>query len=240
MTEHDDDIDALAGEYVLGTLPAAERAALAARRQREPDLDAAIRAWEERLHPLTDLVPAAAPPADLFRRIEARLDLSVPGDVTRIEQVEALRRRLRFWQRMTAAACAAAIVVVAAAGLREATRPAAQATYVGVFNEGDRLPSFYLTVDLARRELTIRPVDARRQPGKTYQLWIASETLGPAPRSLGLVDDDLEATRRPLTDFDPALLRRATFGVSLEPAGGSPTGQPTSPALHTRLMPVLQ
>ena len=37
---------------------------------------------------------------------------------------------------------------------------------------------------------------------------------------------------------EQGLLQRATFGVSLEPSGGSPTGRPTSPALHAKLLPV--
>ena len=88
------------------------------------------------------------------------------------------------------------------------------------------------------RELTIRPVGAERQPGKTYQMWIASDQLGPAPQSLGLVDETLAPTRKSLAGFDANLLQKATFGVSLEPTGGSPTGRPTSPALHAKLLPV--
>ena len=110
-------------------------------------------------------------------------------------------------------------------------------SYVAVFQKDDVLPSFYLTIDLKSRELTIRPVNAERHPGKTYQLWIASDQLGPAPQSLGLVDTDLAPTRKTLASFDPQLLQKATFGVSLEPAGGSPTGRPTSPALHAKLLP---
>ena len=61
-----DNIDDLAAEYVLGTLDAAERVAVAARRLREPALEAAIQVWERRLSPLNDLVrkeniPAIAP-----------------------------------------------------------------------------------------------------------------------------------------------------------------------------------
>jgi anti-sigma-K factor RskA len=33
------------------------------------------------------------------------------------------------------------------------------------------------------------------------------------------------------------VVQTATFGVSLEPAGGSPTGRPTGPALHAKLIP---
>jgi anti-sigma-K factor RskA len=122
--------------------------------------------------------------------------------------------------------------------LRETVyRPEAPLKYVGVFAQDDVLPKFYLTIDLKTRELTIRPIDAQRQPGKTYQLWIASDQLGPAPRSLGLVDETLAPTKKILSDFDPALLQRATFGVSLENSGGSTTGRPSPGALHAKLLP---
>ncbi len=234
-----DDIDALAGEYVLGTLDAAERAAVAARRQREPVLDAAIQAWERQLAPLDTLTQPIAPQSDLLARIEAAIaspshpDAAVPVSLA---EVARLKRSVALWRRMTIAATAAAACLLAVAGVREVTRPAA-GTYVGVFQKGDVQPVFILSINLERRELTLRPVSAEPVPGKTYQLWIASDSLGPAPLSLGLVDQQLGPTRKSLTTFDKSLLERATFGVSLEPAGGSPTGRPTAPALHTKLMP---
>lgn len=231
-----DDIDDLAGEYVLGTLDPAERAVVAARRQREPELDAAITAWERHLSPLAATAKPVAPPPDLFRNIESRLDAHGPGaDDAELANV---RRQLRRWRRIGMAASAIAAALLVAVGVREATREETPQTYVAVFAKDDVLPAFYMTFDLARRELTIRPVDAERQPGKTYQLWIASDQLGPAPRSLGLVDETLAPTTKVLSQYDQGLLQRATFGVSLEPSGGSPTGRPTSPALHAKLLPV--
>ena len=53
MTD-DKDIDGLAGEYVLGTLDAGERVSVAARRLREPLLNAAILDWEHRLGALVE------------------------------------------------------------------------------------------------------------------------------------------------------------------------------------------
>jgi anti-sigma-K factor RskA len=94
-----------------------------------------------------------------------------------------------------------------------------------------------MSIDLSTRELTVRPITAQSQPGRTYQLWIASDQLGPAPRSLGLLDQPGEPTSKTLTEFDRDLLQKATFGISLEPEGGSPTGRPTSPALHGTLYP---
>ena len=75
----DDDIDAIAGEYVLGTLDPAERSVVAARRQREPALDAAIRDWEQRLAPLDAETREIAPPVGLWTRIERRLHAPVDG-----------------------------------------------------------------------------------------------------------------------------------------------------------------
>lgn len=232
----DDDIDAIAGEYVLGTLDPAERSVVAARRMREPALDAAIRDWQQRLTPLDAETREIAPPAGLWARIERRLDAPV-GDSASPVEISQLKRQVQRWRRAAIAATAIAASLVVAVGVREAAYRAQPTSFVGVFQHGDVKPVFYLTIDLKTRELTLRPVSAERQPGKTYQLWIASNEIGPAPQSLGLVEDDLAPTRKSLTGFDPNLLRQATFGVSLEPSGGSPTGRPTSPALHTQLLP---
>ena len=72
MTISPDD-DFAAAEYALGTLDASERATLAARRLREPELDEAIRAWEERLAPLVEATPEIEPPGDLLPAIQARI-----------------------------------------------------------------------------------------------------------------------------------------------------------------------
>lgn len=238
MSASPDDIDALAGEYVLGTLDPAERASVAARRLREPVLDGAIREWEQRLSPLDALVAPVAPPSDLLAKVETRV-FAADAPPAVVHELETLRRRLSGWRRAAIVASAAAASLLGVVVVREALhRELPPQNFVAVFQKDDVLPTFYLTIDLKSRVLTLRPVDARKQPGRTYQLWIASDQLGPAPQSLGLVDDDLAPTRKTLASFDPALLRDATFGVSLEPTGGSPTGRPTGPALHARLLPV--
>ena len=233
MTERDD-LDVLAGEYVLGTLEAVERTAVSARRQREVPLDAAIEAWEQRLWPLIETMPAIRPPAGLKARIEDRLDAGSPesGSVVRLVVLE---RRARAWRRVAVAASALAACLLVAIGVRELTRPQAANSYVAVFQKDDASPAFLLTVDLEARTLAVRAVAAQAHPGKSYQLWIASDRLGPAPQSLGLIEDANGPTRRAL-GYDRALVEQATFGVSLEPAGGSPTGRPTGPAFHAKLI----
>ena len=61
MTE-EDDIDGLAGEYVLGSLDAAERRQVDVRLQTDASLAAAIAAWERDLAPLSDQGQGVTPP----------------------------------------------------------------------------------------------------------------------------------------------------------------------------------
>jgi anti-sigma-K factor RskA len=154
----------------------------------------------------------------------------------RRDTVVTLQRRVRRWQWATAASSALAAGLAAFAWLTPQA-PGPQ-SYVAAFVANDELPRFLLTIDLAKRELTLRPVGAERLQDRTYQLWIASDQLGPAPQSLGVLDDgSAPVQRRVLDQYDPALLRTATFGVSIEPRGGSPTGRPSPGALHAKLLP---
>lgn len=244
MTDHDD-IDMLAAEYVLGTLDAEERAEVAQRRQHDADLEARILAWEARLAPLGNEVEAIAPGPDLLERIERRIDeleatfqtkSKSEDDTHGATQMIALRRRLDFWRGCTGLATAAALVlaVVLIAPLGEA--PDAP-PFVAVFQQDDQQPAFMLSVDLDSRRLNLRPVTAKPLPDRSYQLWIKADALGPKPRSVGVLNDDLSLPADALSDYDSELLKRATFGISIEPPGGSPTGQPTGSAIHGYLYP---
>ena len=90
------DIDALAAEYVLGTLDPAERLAVAARLQREPALRAAVETWERRLGPLADLSPLVAPPPALAAKIEQLIAAAPTVAPTGADLINLdLQRRLR-------------------------------------------------------------------------------------------------------------------------------------------------
>jgi anti-sigma-K factor RskA len=73
-----DETDLRAAEYVLGTLSADERAAYRHERAASPALRAAERAWEARLAPLSDAVPAVVPPPGAWEGIAARLPSAAP------------------------------------------------------------------------------------------------------------------------------------------------------------------
>jgi anti-sigma-K factor RskA len=239
MTDRED-IDMLAAEFVLGSLDASERAAVEARRMRESDLDAAISDWERRLSPLNERVDSAAPNPAVFNRLYARISSQQHGEqgaAGNDGEVVQLRNRLSRWRTaaIAATAIAASLAIVITSGI--AIRSGGDQQFVAVFNEGDRSPAFILSVDLTTRRLTIRPVGAELPPEKSYELWIVAEELGPSPRSLGLLDSASQPTRKELETLDADLLQNATFGISLEPEGGSPTGSPTGPAIHGKLIP---
>ena len=237
MTVTPDD-DFAAAEYALGTLDPAERATLAARRLREPELDQAIRAWEARLAPLAEAAPAIEPPGDLLAAIEERIragsaaPMPPAADLT----VIVLRRSVTRWR--TAAIAASVIAGLLAIGLiaRDTTREALPRQYVAILQKDAASPAFEVTVNLDRQELTVRPVAAQTPPGKAYELWIIDPRLG-APRSLGVIGETTRAAN--LAAYDRAVVENATYAVTVEPAGGSPSGQPSGPPVFVgKLIPV--
>jgi anti-sigma-K factor RskA len=112
------------------------------------------------------------------------------------------------------------------------TPAAAQAQYVALLQTDGTSPAFILTVDAATKNFTVRKVGASQQPGKSYELWIVSDKLQ-RPRSLGVIGSDDFTTRAALAAYDPDTVNQATYAVTVEPEGGSPTGAATGPIVFT-------
>jgi anti-sigma-K factor RskA len=111
------------------------------------------------------------------------------------------------------------------------------AQFVAVFQKDEQSPAFVMSVDTDKRTVTVRQVAAERLADKSYQLWIAAQP-GAAPQSLGVLETDDFTVKATLAGYDPAVINSATFGISLEPLGGSPTGLPTGPVIHAKLLQV--
>ncbi|MDA9474110.1 hypothetical protein XI03_06195 [Bradyrhizobium sp. CCBAU 65884] len=104
---------------------------------------------------------------------------------------------------------------------------AAAAQYVALLQGQGGGPAFILTIDGATRNFTVRKVGATPEPGKSFELWLISDKL-PRPRSLGVIGAG-EFTARPLlASYDADVVNGATYAVTVEQAGGSPDGRPTS------------
>ena len=244
-------IHTLAAEYVLGTLDKNERDAVEVRRVNDPLLDQAIVNWQAHLAGLNDYVQDAEPRKDLFDDILAKLDqrtdkkavsdklMSAAASSAVVVEMEAMRIKLKRWRfsALGASAIAACLAIFMVVKPPIAPSIQANAPFVAVFQADDKQPAFIMSLDIETRQLTVRPVTAQGQAaGKTYQLWIKADEIGPTPRSLGLLANVSTPIQKQI-NYDPAVIRHATFGISVEPAGGSPTGVPTGPAIHGRLYP---
>jgi anti-sigma-K factor RskA len=93
-------------------------------------------------------------------------------------------------------------------------------------------PAFILTVDAGTKNFTVRKVGATTEPGKSYELWLVSDKLQ-NPRSLGVIGGNDFTTRPALAAFDSDTVNQATYAVTVEPEGGSPTGVATGPIVFT-------
>lgn len=112
-------------------------------------------------------------------------------------------------------------------------QPQAQpAQFVAVLQKGADSPAFILTVDTATKNFVVRKVGAQVEPGTSYELWLVSDKLN-APRSLGVIGDHDFTSRQVLASYDEDTINRATYAVTMEPEGGSPTGQATGPIVFT-------
>jgi len=216
-----EELDLLAGEYVLGALDLAERRAVAARRLREPALDAAIVQWEKRLAPLNGAAVPEAPPPEVWPQIEQALAGS-PS----LTLLAPLRAQVRRWKiaAMTGGALAAGLAL--ALGVDATRRASAPTEFVAVLQQDAASPAFVVSVNLTTRELTARPVAATAPAGKSYELWLINDRLD-APKSLGVIQNADFTSNKKLQAFAPDLVKTSLYAVTIEPEGGSPTGKPS-------------
>ncbi|OCW58412.1 anti-sigma factor [Hoeflea olei] len=217
------DDDALAGEYVLGVLPLSERLAVEDRMRHDAGFARRVAAWQAELSHLDEAYQPETPPAGVKSRIDARLfaetDRPSPG----------LWGSLVFWRGLAFAA-----VVLAAASfflpaeVAGPETPAAGPQLVAELGAAGSSVGLLAALDPANGALTVTPAAFSPDDGKALELWLVPGEG--APVSLGVVPDD---GGRILLDRSMAerLGAGALIAVSIEPAGGSPTGVATGPVV---------
>jgi anti-sigma-K factor RskA len=221
-----DRAEALAADYVAGTLRGGARRRFEVLRRQHRELDDAVRRWEQRLLPLAEAVPPEQPPLRVWRGIERRLWPAAAA------QPAAGSRWLRTWQALAGALGVA--VLALAVLLAQAPAPPVIVVLQGTGAAADFGGGFVAGIGGDGRSLVARPLQPVALPAdRVLELWAVPPEGGGAPRSLGLLRADgvtvLARDRLP-----PALLRggAAALAVSVEPPGGSPTGTPTGPVVY--------
>jgi anti-sigma-K factor RskA len=247
--------DMMAAEYVLGTLDPDERDDAKARIASDFSFAALVQHWERRLGELHALTGDVEPAAAVWDAIKAKLATAAPSAEMRLPEVgppapppAAEGAPPLRWRNLSVllGSLAVTLLLFVVASLvtpgllpgrlrpkPEAGAPSAGAEaaspvrFVAVLQRDATSPAFILTVDVTNRNLTMRHVSAPREPGRSYELWLISNKF-PAPRSLGLVSTGDFTQWSDVALDDPASIGDATFAVSLEPEGGSPTGAPSN------------
>lgn len=225
MNESFDELQHLAGEYVLGTLTAAQRRQVAQRMQNEPVLRSAVEEWERRFLPLTSLVEEQEPSSQLWPRILKDLRRQ---SATAQSSWAAWWSDVRFWRGLAASGFAAAAVLVAVMIMRP-TAPLSGPNFMVVLVEPQERTPGWIVQASADKQLTLTPLRPVSVPGqKSLQFWTKGEGWD-KPVSLGLVEPG--KTVKLALDKLPPLQANQLFEITLEPENGSPTGRPTGPIL---------
>ena len=208
----------LAAEYALGTLRGRARERLRRWLRDDAELAREVAAWEGRLAPMAEAIPPVAPPPRLWQGIENRL--------------ENARKPFSFWKTLGLVASGAAAALLAVAVLLPPQRAGISPSYIAVLSDPKtNHPVLVATAERGEMVLRVNTLDpAIHVAGRSLELWALPR--GAQPRSLGLVSDQ-KAILRLAAAADQSLGDVPTLAVSLEPQGGSPTGQPTGPVLYT-------
>jgi anti-sigma-K factor RskA len=211
-------IDRLASEYALGTLRGPARRRFERWRAGTPLVDQRCRVWEERLMHLAKGLTPEQPPARVWSAIQRRLNLTARQPVL---------RRIRSF------ALAASVLLVVGVGalLYWRSLPAIRATAVATISAKSGEHVWELEVFGNADRLVARAAKLpARPPGSDYELWALPK--GAAPVSLGILPAAGASSRTLTLMQKQALALSSQVAVSIEPLGGSPTGQPTGTIVY--------
>ncbi|CDZ26538.1 anti-sigma factor domain-containing protein [Neorhizobium galegae] len=218
------DIPAIADEYVLGLLDHGEAAQLEADMEEDKELMAAVAASRDRFLPLDMSIEPAAVNDSLWSRIEASLQPQVKP--AQPSPPPGLNDNRAGW-RLTAISAIAATVILAvglAFSLMRTTEPVVVAVLVDEAGEVRAVIE-----DFGSQQAVIKMLaDFDVPDDKTIQVWtLPSRDMGPV--SLGLIDG-IRSARLDRPSL-PLPRNGQLYEITLEQAGGSPTGRPTGPIL---------
>ena len=231
--------EALAAQYVLGTLRGAARRRFEALLPAHANLRDATQDWQDRLLPLTAAIDPVQPPARVWQHISARIDgpdrsLAATPGASAAGVATAPRgawHRLSFWRGLASFASVAAIGLAALLANPGAVPPPTvvvlAATPAAPGATTPAAPSIVASISGDGSTLVTRPiVPVSVAADRSLELWAVPRN-GP-PRSLGV----LPGGSGTVALRGEVLANVDTLAVTVEPPGGSPTGAPTGPIVY--------
>jgi anti-sigma-K factor RskA len=210
----------LAGEYVLGLLRGAARRRFERLMMESRTLAGEVSAWEGRFAQWALKLAPIAPPGYLEWRLMGRVRAESRGRGERVRNV--------FWRTWAVAATVVLAIVVVSQRL---TPPAeVKAAEFALMSDTKGNPLWLISVHPEANRVDMKAVTHNPPPaGKSYELWMIPDGGKPVP--MGLMNEDGQASETVSSELLARLAGAKALAISLEPQGGSPTGQPTGPVL---------
>ncbi len=245
--------DLLAAEYVLGTLRGGARLRFEQQIANDPALAREVAEWQQAFAYLDLTDEPVQPPARVWQAISARLSRDASTQAarnddasnqaqytdTRVSSAQPrldVARKARIWQMTSAVLAACLVVALFWPNSTDHRDGAAIVRPVAVLSATtpDSASHLIAGYDARQRALVLTPLNVSTTDAQhSLQLWRIGADKKPVP--LGLLDTG-KSTR---IGFEAlSTLEGVTLAVSLEPAGGSPTGQPTGAVLYAGVVAV--
>lgn len=215
--------DMLSVEYILGTLKGAARRRFEQLLRQRADLAQTFHWWESHMHLLADTVPATQPPKKVWLNIENRL--FNPAKVGN----SSWWKSLAFLSTAMAASLATFLVIQSPKPVEDFTPVAIallateKAEAGWLLNESKKSAS-----DVEIKVITLASLELK--PDNAFELWLLPADKS-KPISLGLLPQQGSSVFKVPAELIPQMAA-GLLAVSLEPVGGSPTGQPTGAVLY--------
>ncbi|MEW9837801.1 anti-sigma factor [Mesorhizobium marinum] len=217
--------DIVAAEYVLGVLPTQERATAARRIDADRGFATMVDRWEVHFAPLAAGYAAVEAPASVKAAVDRRLFVDGSRRAAPDGGTPGLLSSLALWRGIAVAALAALALYVALPLL--APRPAIQppATLVASLAADGSDVRYLAVIEGPGDGIGLSHVSGLPPEGRAFELWVIAGDQPPV--SLGVIPTGPAVRMVVGTDIREKIAAGAVFAISLEPPGGSPTGQPT-------------
>ncbi|RZA06602.1 MAG: anti-sigma factor [Moraxellaceae bacterium] len=218
--------NALASEYVLGTLKGPARIRFQRLLMQHQDMRQTLWRWENHLNALGGSLRPQVLPPHVWEKIQTQLgfnDVAAQTNLSTATVVKFPTAAIKKWQWLTGLSAAAAIIFAVLLFVPSGSEHISTPQLAIVQSEKSQA---LWVIELNEKNINVQATTTfQAQHDRDYELWIVAKD-GRAPISLGLLP---KQGRRVLPRADIIdKVEIAALAVSLEPLGGSPNGQPTT------------
>lgn len=220
--------DLLAAEYALGVLQGDERQQAARRIESDLAFASLVDAWEALLSPLAADYPEVAPPASVKEGLDLLLyaDRVLKADPEPKGKRRGLLHSLGFWRGL-AGACLAALLLAIILPLTLLQEP--DLRLVAALESAESDVRYLAVYDADEDRISLSRSSGTPGPDQVFELWKIDGDA--APVSLGVLPSGEQITLGLVAESRDRLGQGMVLAISIEPEGGSPTGQPTGPVV---------